>query len=536
MISKFYSLFQFLFFMWTTSCLVFRESSAQQTSDGSTNEKILGSSSFFFYQQSTYPRDCKEVQEQCSSHNSSGVSMIKPDGYPDTFEVYCDNTGISGGWTVIQRRIDGSIDFSRDWDSYKSGFGFLSHEFWLGNDKLSFLTNQKKYQLVIEITTSSGYLSRVSYDHFRISDAFSHFKLVNLGNYSGENTDALTFCPGNMDIDNCSTACQRTCEAPGICQDEVCTDGEVCFCPDGFFMKGSDCVPPKQCGCYVSEGQTIVPEGDFFVNSGCTRKGVCTNGEIIWDEGYACSPKSECGVRNEIRQCYCANGYRGDGVNCTRPPKDCQEIFEDDSTRNSSIYRIKPTGWTGSAFEVYCNMSDGGGWTVFQRRVDGSEGFYLGWNSYKEGFGNLSYNFWLGNDKLYYLTNQRRYEIRIDLVNRDGAPYYAKYDFFRINDESDNYRLTEVGTYSGTADTGGRSTPDGYALSYHLNQQFTTKDRDNDAHGSVNCASHYKGAWWYNTCYYSDLNTVYEANFFYWYYLPGSNYYLKFSEMKIRPI
>ncbi|PIK58399.1 Angiopoietin-related protein 1 [Apostichopus japonicus] len=240
--------------------------------------------------------------------------MIKPDGYPDPFEVYCDNIDSSGGWTVIQRRTDGSIDFRRDWDSYKSGFGFLSHEFWLGNEKLSFLTNQKKYQLVIEITTSS---------------------------------DALTFCPSNMDIDNCSTACQRTCEAPGICQDEVCTDGEVCFCPDGFFMKGSHCVAPKQCGCYVSEGQTIVAEGDFFVNSGCTRKGVCTNGEIIWDEGYACSPKAECGVRNEIRQCYCANGYRGDGVNCTRPPKDCQEIFEDDSTRNSSIYRIQPTGWTG---------------------------------------------------------------------------------------------------------------------------------------------------------------------------------------------
>ncbi|PIK58394.1 putative fibrinogen-like protein A-like [Apostichopus japonicus] len=184
--------------------------------------------------------------------------MIKPDSYSDPFEVYCDNTDSSGGWTVIQRRTDGSIDFRRDWDSYKSGFGFLSHEFWLGNEKLSFLTNQKKYQMVFEITTSEGYLIRVSYDHFRISDAFSHFKLVNLGNYFGEDTDAITFCPSNMDFDICSTACQQTCEAPGICQDVVCTDGEVCCCPDGFFMKGSHCVPPEQCGCYVSEGQTIV--------------------------------------------------------------------------------------------------------------------------------------------------------------------------------------------------------------------------------------------------------------------------------------
>ncbi|XP_071837004.1 techylectin-5B-like [Apostichopus japonicus] len=528
MISKFYSMFKFLLFLWTTSCLVFRESSAQQTSDGSTNGKILGQSSFFFYQQSTYPRDCREVQGQCSSHNSSGVFMIKPDGYPDPFEVYCDNTDSSGGWTVIQRRIDGSIDFRRDWDSYKSGFGFLSHEFWLGNEKLSLLTNQKKYQLVIEITTSEGYFIRVSYDHFRISDAFSHFKLVKLGNYSGENTDAITFCPSNMDIDNCSTACQRTCEAPGICQDEVCTDGEVCFCPDGFFMKGSDCVPPKQCGCYVSEGKTIVPEGDFFVNAGCTRKGVCTNGEIIWDEGYACSPNANCEEINNIRQCYCDDGYGGDGETCTSvTPKDCQEIYDDDNTRNNGIYRIKPTGWTGSAFEVYCNMTDGGGWTVFQRRVDGSQDFYLGWNSYKQGFGNLNINFWLGNDKLYFLTNQKRYEIRIDLVNRYGAPYYAKFDFFRTNVESDNYRLSGLGTYSGTA---------GDSLSYHRNQQFTTKDRDNDAY-SYNCATYYSGAWWYNACnIYSNLNGVYENYYYRWYYIPGSNNYLKFSEMKIRPI
>lgn len=88
---------------------------------------------------------------------------------------------------------------------------------------------------------------------------------------------------------------------------------------------------------------------------------------------------------------------------------------------------------------------------VFQRRVDGSEDFYLGWDSYKEGFGNNSHEFWLGNDKLHYLTKQKTYEIRIDLVNRYGAPYYAKFDLFRINDESDNYRLSDVGSYSGTA-------------------------------------------------------------------------------------
>lgn len=92
-------------------------------------------------------------------------------------------------------------------------------------------------------------------------------------------------------------------------------------------------------------------------------------------------------------------------------------------------------------------------WTyqVFQRRVDGSVDFYRDWDSYKEGFGNLSSEFWLGNEQLHYLTKQNRYEIRIDVVNRDGAPYYAKFDNFRTNDETDNYRLSQLGTYSGTA-------------------------------------------------------------------------------------
>ena len=33
---------------------------------------------------------------------------------------------------VFQRRLDGSLDFYRDWREYEKGFGDPSHEYWLG--------------------------------------------------------------------------------------------------------------------------------------------------------------------------------------------------------------------------------------------------------------------------------------------------------------------------------------------------------------------------------------------------------------------
>ena len=79
--------------------------------------------------------------------------------------------------------------------------------------------------------------------------------------------------------------------------------------------------------------------------------------------------------------------------------------------------------------------------------MNDSQDFYLYWDDYKTGFGNLSESFWLGNENIHSLTNQGRYELRIDFVDYDGDPYYAKYDLFRIGDEEDNYRL-DVGSYT----------------------------------------------------------------------------------------
>ncbi|XP_067123221.1 techylectin-5A-like, partial [Centruroides vittatus] len=109
---------------------------------------------------------------------------------------------------------------------------------------------------------------------------------------------------------------------------------------------------------------------------------------------------------------------------------------------------------TPICFKVYCDMkTDGGGWTVFQRRGDFKQPvsyFYKDWKSYAEGFGKLDEDFWLGNEKLYYLTNQGNYSLRIDMKDKEHKTSYAKYREFRIGNKENLYKL-HVSGYSGNA-------------------------------------------------------------------------------------
>ena len=168
--------------------------------------------------------------------------------------------------------------------------------------------------------------------------------------------------------------------------------------------------------------------------------------------------------------------------------------------------------------------TDGGDWTVFQRRQDGSVDFYRGWNDYKAGFGQLTAEFWLGNDKIHRLTASRPSSLRVELEDWSGVKTYAKYGKFNIGDEQAQYRL-EVGSYSGTA---------GDSLTYHNNRMFSTRDRT-----SVNCAVKYTGAWWYEHCHYSNLNGQYlgdksDNRGARWQHF-RDRLSLKFTEMKLRP-
>ena len=221
-------------------------------------------------------------------------------------------------------------------------------------------------------------------------------------------------------------------------------------------------------------------------------------------------------------------------------PNDCTEIFVKGNA-SSGIYQINPhfqglyhsNTSRPTPVNVYCDMdSDGGGWTVFQRRYSGVVDFYRDWEDYRQGFGYVDGEYWLGLQNLHLLTStSAQYELRVDLQDFNGDRAYAKYNSFHIGEERLFFRLF-LGEYEGTA---------GDALTIHSYKNFSTKDQDHDS-SDIHCSQEVSGAWWYSHCHDSNLNGLYmgpnqiDTRGMTWVKWDNTWKVLKRSEMKIRRI
>ncbi|MCL4129541.1 UNVERIFIED_CONTAM: hypothetical protein GTU68_019169 [Idotea baltica] len=218
--------------------------------------------------------------------------------------------------------------------------------------------------------------------------------------------------------------------------------------------------------------------------------------------------------------------------------QNCADLLKTGDTE-SGVQTVYPFSGKGHRLvPVFCDQTtDGGGWTVIQRRADlpQREDFYRGWLDYQLGFGNLTGEFWLGLDNIHDLVNETQMELRVDLEDFDGEKRWAKYDLFHIEDSAGKYRL-KLEDYQGDAVND---------LHYNINAQFSTKDADHDS-SSTNCAEAHKGAWWYKGCTYCDLNGFqhrgsYERNAtvepdgIYWSGFRGWDYSLKSTQLSVRP-
>ena len=172
----------------------------------------------------------------------------------------------------------------------------------------------------------------------------------------------------------------------------------------------------------------------------------------------------------------------------------------------------------------------GGGWTVIQRRQDGTVDFQRNWNDYSNGFGHLETEFWFGNQNIHDLTKPseapKKATLLINMKLRGKTiPVYAKYSSFNIGDAASKYVL-EISGFSGNASNTN--------MAYHNKMKFSTFDQDS----SNNCASNAKSGWWFNGCYRVHLNGPYNipgySDNMMWNWDSNPKEYLSFVEMKIR--
>ena len=173
---------------------------------------------------------------------------------------------------------------------------------------------------------------------------------------------------------------------------------------------------------------------------------------------------------------------------------------------------------------VFCENGPDGAWTTIQRRLDGALSFARSWEDYKTGFGQPDGEFWIGNDNLHFLTTQDNYILRLDMWDLENNYYIAEYDFFKVDEESTNYRL-HIDGYSGNSTD---------ALRYSNFMPFSTMDKDNDV-SSTHCAKFYTAGWWYKHCHYSNLNGRYTVGVVWFNHNIDEWVQMRKTVMKIRP-
>ncbi|CAH2316845.1 Hypothetical predicted protein, partial [Pelobates cultripes] len=518
-------------------------------------------------------QNCKELLDYGASL-SGWYTVYTSNGLPLT--VYCDMETDGGGWIVFQRRMDGSVDFFQDWNSYKRGFGHQASEFWLGNDHIHQLTSTGTYDLRFDLMDFENNRTYATYSNFKITGENLNYTL-SLGSFTGGTAGDSFSVHRNTQFSTKDR--DNDLHTTGSCANSYKGAWWYILCHysnlNGLYLRGDHnsyangenyestmfsqvaYKPPplsaQSTPTHRSRGPHPphrdvkligVGESDkLAILRGCPGipgtqgiQGVQGPAGLKGEKGSSGIPGKigPTGVKGDkgAPGAQGPKGNKGDpGVPAHGTAQNCKELLD---------YGASLSGWytvytsNGLPLTVYCDMeTDGGGWLVFQRRMDGSVDFFRDWNSYKRGFGHQASEFWLGNDHIHQLTSTGTYELRFDLTDFENLLTYATYSNFKITGENLNYTLS-LGKF-----TGGSA---GDSLYSHRNTAFSTKDRDNDRRVVGSCANIYKGAWWYTECHVSNLNGLYLrgnhssfANGVNWRSGRGYNYSYKISEMKIRP-
>ncbi|XP_059152810.1 ficolin-1-like [Physella acuta] len=169
--------------------------------------------------------------------------------------------------------------------------------------------------------------------------------------------------------------------------------------------------------------------------------------------------------------------------------KSCKDITDKTSPR--MLIRLL------NGLVVMCDTdSDGGGWTIFQRRITGALDFFRKWAEYRDGFGDYELGeFYLGNENIHCLTNVTRYDMRVD-VKYNGQNNTFNFTDFSLANELNDYRFLSSS-----------ASPAMYQA--HSNKKFSTYDFNSVPFYTFNIPNTYRTAWWFcetNCTDYYNLN------------------------------
>ena len=317
----------------------------------------------------------------------------------------------------------------------------------------------------------------------------------------------LCFSNGSSFLCHCQSGwLGSTCQQPDHCVSSPCVNGACVNEPQGF-----------HCQCPNGTYGTVCENVDHCLSSPCIH-GTCSNNQTLF-------------------VCKCFQGWNGSACDTiTYPAFDCLDVQHRGIGHTDGVYSVR-LNKSREIIKVYCDMtSDGGGWTVFQKRFNGSVDFYRKFSDYDNGFGSVYGEFWLGLKYVYQMTVGVVNELRIDLENVTGNTAYEVYQDFSIS----GYPLytLHIGTDSGTAGDGGRG-----GLSYNNGYPFSTYDKIQGS-SYLGCPALDHGSWWYHYCSIANLNGEYitpgtvhtsnggEAGVVYYKWTGGVS--LKSTEMKFR--
>ncbi|KAK6172052.1 hypothetical protein SNE40_018016 [Patella caerulea] len=302
--------------------------------------------------------------------------------------------------------------------------------------------------------------------------------------------------------------CVRQCSHDSSCLSATFDGSQTCYM---FPANDRNCSVPLQLG------------GSYFLKESIT----CLNNGTL---------------NTTTHTCKCYNGYIGD--KCQRIMMDCTEGFYSGhyKTDEFSEYLIKPT-LAPQPFYVECYMKDIGGATVIMMNSKWSPFLdrTLNWENYTEGFGTPIANHWIGLHNMNYITNSRPQHLFVEVISGlDWEARWRKYENFKVEDESTNYRMTYSGSFPWTQTEVGAdpdwskviaSTPLGDSMIGLNGSAFSTFDRDNDLDVGRNCAREYQGGWWYNAC--ADCNPNSPIDEVFWKY-DFINYEIAYIEMLLK--